>query len=660
MSPEHNPKINETNIESETFRLSGRILYLTQDQELVKKQLNGEDIPKPNSNDLAFGVSTDEIAPNKICLQYTGNEQNLLGNNLLTGFREGSISTGQILNGGFEVIVAGPSFGRGSSRYHAPIALQEAGIKVIITEPERIFGENAVNAGIHILSPDEPVSTILLSNHPIQKEQLTSHLSPVSKDIMSSGSLIRYLDLLEQGKFDYPIPQQQERSMTMIEKMIAKRTYTDNARVGVSFVKPGDECIVRPDKYYGYELQTTVVRRALTDEFEDNVMVRNPEKALFFNDHTALLKSDVVAIQQAEQAKFAEEHGITNYENDPINGAPAICHTKMIEDHAEPGQLILGNDSHTCTLGVTNTLAIGKGAADLAGALAFDKMVVKVPQTIRVNLHGKLKNGATMKDFMLHFGSLPEMKGDSTNKGIASGRVLEFGGDALHDIPIEEQLKLTNMAVELQAFTGIVEPNTQTYLFLNKKRGMQFGEFTEKMVMSDSSASYFDEYSFNLNNIEPTIATPGDTQNGVKLSEITKLNIAIQKAYIGSCTHGTPEDLKQAAEVLRGRKIANGVKLYIQASSQNNLHTAEELGYIQTLVDAGAELLPIGCGACMNAGPGSTEEGEVGIFATNRNYPGRTGKGETYLANPAVVAASAVKGTICGPDELERNTQIAG
>ncbi len=332
----------------------------------------------------------------------------------------------------------------------------------------------------------------------------------------------------------------------------------------------------------------------------------------------------------------------------------------MIEDFSEPGQLILGNDSHTCTLGVTNTLAVGKGAADLAGALAFDKMVIKVPETIRINLQGRLRNGATMKDFMLHFGALPEMRGNDQSRGIASGRVLEFGGNALHDIPIDEQLKLTNMAVELQAFTGIVEPNTQTYLFLNKQRGMKLDEFTEKMVTSDASATYFDEYIFDLADIEPTIATPGDTQNGVPLSEIADQNISIQKAYIGSCTHGTPEDLKQAAEVLGGRRIADGVKLYVQASSQGNLATAEELGYVRTLIEAGAELLPIGCGACMNAGPGSTEEGEIGIFATNRNFPGRTGKGETYLANPAVVAASAVKGTICGPDDLEMLVLAAG
>ncbi len=147
MSLEHSSDQSTQSVESELFNLTGRVLYLTQNPELIVRQLEGDDIPQPAPSELAFGVSTDEIAPNKICLQYTGNETDLLGSNLLTGFRGGVIQPNSIFNGGFEVVVAGPSFGRGSSRYHAPLALREAGIRVIVSEPERIFGENAVNAG---------------------------------------------------------------------------------------------------------------------------------------------------------------------------------------------------------------------------------------------------------------------------------------------------------------------------------------------------------------------------------------------------------------------------------------------------------------------------------------------------------------------------------
>lgn len=630
------------------YRLSGRVLYLARDPDILQRQLAGEDFTDIPEDEMIEEISTDAITNTKICLEYTGHENGLLGKHLLTGLKGGIIPPDSIKNGKFEAIVAGPSFGRGSSRYHAVLALKEAGINFVIAKSERIFDENAVNAGLYILPPEGKTTQKLLTDKVIDLETYRNSLSPISKDIMSVGGLINYLRFLEQGEFSYPKPTQTPRPMTMIEKIIARKTYTSNGNIGVAYVKPSDEVVAQPDKYYGYELQTTMVRTILEQEFGEDVPVRQPDKAVLFNDHTALVQTTTSSqIQQREQRLFANHYGIINFENDE-NGAPAICHTKMLEDYALPGELLLGNDSHTDTLGAVNALAIGKGSADLAGALAFDKMVIKVPETIRINLHGGLKNGATMKDFMLKLGS--DMK--KTNEG--SGKVFEFGGDALDTIPFDEQIKLTNMAIELQAFTGIVEPNTQMFMYLQKHRGLTYEEFTQLMVGSDANAVYAKKpMEINLENIETMVATPGDTQNGVPLSEIEKLNIKVHKAYIGSCTHGTVEDLRQAAEVLKGRKVSPNVKLYIQASSWRNRVEAVELGYIKTCVDAGAEFLTTGCGACMNAGPGSTEEGEVGVFATNRNFAGRTGSGETYLANVPVTAASAVAGVICGPDSLK-------
>ena len=301
MTPEgHIPR--EAEDSSEQYHLSGRVLYLTQDPDLIRQQIDGENIHASQSPELAFGVSTDEIAPNRICLQYTGHEKNLLGNNLLTGFRGGAIKPGDILNGGFEVVVAGRSLGRGSSRYHAPIAFHEAGIKVLITEPaERIFSENAVNAGINILHPDSAAARILLKDKQIPISMLREHLSPLSKDIMEAGSLVRYLKMLHEGKFAYPIPPQFPRPMTMIEKMIARRVCTDNMNTGVNYVQPGNEVIARPDRYYGYELQTTITRRALSDEFGEDTSIPHQEKAVLFNDHTAL-------IQKPKQPKHSREN----------------------------------------------------------------------------------------------------------------------------------------------------------------------------------------------------------------------------------------------------------------------------------------------------------------------------------------------------------------
>ncbi|KKQ74834.1 MAG: 3-isopropylmalate dehydratase, partial [Candidatus Woesebacteria bacterium GW2011_GWB1_38_5b] len=225
--------------------------------------------------------------------------------------------------------------------------------------------------------------------------------------------------------------------------------------MGIGTVKPGDEVVATPNIYYGYELQTNATVKVLREEFGEEIEVRDPNKAFFYEDHTALLKDERMATLRREQAGFAKPLGITVYEIDPVRGAPAICHTDMVENHALPGQLVLGNDSHTCTVGALNTLAVGKGALDLAGALAYDKMVLAVPETIRINLTGKLPDGVSMKDFMLQFGAMPQLK----QGRVGSGRVFEFGGQALDEIPFDEQIKLTNMSIELLGFTGVIEPN---------------------------------------------------------------------------------------------------------------------------------------------------------------------------------------------------------
>jgi len=633
---------------SENLVSAGRILYLTKNLKLLKKQFGGLQLISVPSKGLMEAISTDEILSSKAGLAYTGKEKGHLGNFALTGLRGGVIEPGAIVKGNFQAIVAGPSFGKGSSRIHAPLALQEAGINLIIADAERIFKDNCINCGIYIVKPDTNSAQKLLRHESVPTNEMLKSLSKISQEIMKKGGLLPYFKAIEEKRLPMPTITTPQRSMTMAEKIIAQKVVNQDGRLGVIAVKPGDECIAEPDLDFGYELQSPPARKVLREAFGENIKARRPEKIFLHSDHTALLQNESSRIQRTEQAMFAKSLRITVYEIDDIKGAPAICHTKMLEDHALPGQLILGNDSHTCTLGATNALAIGKGAIDLAGAIAYDKMVLTVPESIRINFHGKLPQNVTMKDFMLQFGASKELK----EERIGSGRIFEFGGEPLSDTPFDEQLKLTNMSVEILGFSGIIEPNKQIIKYLKEKRNMTEEEISKLMVTSDTGAEYARIFDIDLSRIEPTVATPGDTQNGKPLSEIAKQKIKIQKAYIGSCTHGTVEDLRQAAEVLKGKKVAPGVELFVQASSIDNLEEAKSKGHIQVLLDAGAELLPIGCGACMNAGPGSTKEGEVGIFATNRNFPGRTGKGETYLASPFIVAASAIKGEICGPQDL--------
>jgi len=641
MSPERNLQ------RSEGLRISKRTLYLTKDPDLIRQQLEGKNISYISQEKLLSDVSTDELLPNKAALSYTGKEEGLLGKNVLTGLRGGIIKPGDVIKGNFQAIVAGSSFGKGSSRIHAPLALKEAGINVIIASAERIFSENCVNCGMYIVKPNSDSAQKLLKHKSVPINEVLKSLPKISQEIMKKGGLLPYLKAIEEKRLPMPTITTAPRPMTITEKVIAKKVVNQDGSVGVTAVKPGDECIAEPDLDFGYELQSPPAKKVLRDEFGENIKARRPEKIFLHNDHTALLKDESSKILRAEQTLFAKPLGITVYEIDDVKGAPAICHTKMIEDIALPGQLILGNDSHTCTLGVVNASAVGKGAIDLAGAIAYDKMALIVPESIRINFHGKLPQGVTMKDFMLQFGASNELK----EERIGSGRVFEFGGEVLSEIPFEEQIKLTNMSVELLGFSGIVEPNKQIVKYLKEKRNLTEDEIEKLMVRSDPEAKYARTFNIDLATIEQTVATPGDTQNGKPLSEVEKQKIKIQKAYIGSCTHGTAEDLRQAAEVLKGKKIAGGVELFVQANSTANLEEAIDKGYIKDLTDAGAKLLPIGCGACMNAGPGSTQEGEIGIYATNRNFPGRTGKGVAYLASPAIVAASAIKGEITGLEE---------
>ena len=626
----------------------GRVLYLTQDPELIRRQLAGAILGVVPQSDLIGNISTDEIIPNNVCLRYTGQE-GLLGDFVLTGLRGGAIQQGDLARGNFQTLIAGPSFARGSSRIHAPLALREAGITTIIAPAERIFTDNCVNLGITLLKPSSPQAQRFLAGESLTQEEIFAGLSPLQQDIMKSGGLLAYFGAIENGQMAIPDAETASRPMTIAEKIIANRALKSDGTIGRLAVRPGEAIIAVPDQYYGSELQSGPMRKALTETFGQDIKPRHPKKVHLYNDHTALLHDPASQTQRQEQTLFAHRLGFTVYDVSERYGAPAICHTDMVENHALPGQLILGNDSHTCTVGVLNNLSVGKGALDLAGAIAYDKMVMTVPETIRINLKGNLPEGVTMKDFMLQFGATPELK----EIRVGSGRVFEFGGEALDTLPFDEQIKLTNMSVELLGFSGVVEPNLQLIQYLITHRGMTDKEISQHMVSSDEGARYSHEFTIDLSTVEPTISEPGDTQNGIPLSVVRDQKVAITKAYIGSCTHGTVEDLRRATEVMRGKKVADGVTLYVQASSLGNLYEAEQAGYIQALTNAGAEVLPIGCGACMNAGPGSTAEGEVAIFATNRNFPGRTGKGDAYLANPAVVAASAVRGIICGPEDLQ-------
>jgi 3-isopropylmalate/(R)-2-methylmalate dehydratase large subunit len=244
-----------------------------------------------------------------------------------------------------------------------------------------------------------------------------------------------------------------------------------------------------------------------------------------------------------------------------------------------------------------------------------------------------------------------------TSKGI--GKVLEFAGDDLKNWPMDERATLTNMAVEAGGTTGIIEPDEVTLDYIVRTRGLDAEEVQKGFVYSDADAEYAADFEIDLNQIGPMVATPGDPRNGIPIDELTE-EVRINAAYGGSCTGGKMADMDMYAEVLQtaldqGKRVAEGVHLYIQFGSQKIKRYAQEKGYIEIFQRAGAELIDPSCGACINAGPGASPNAEtVTVSAQNRNFPGRSGPGKLYLASPYVVAASAIAGKIVEPQEFLR------
>jgi 3-isopropylmalate/(R)-2-methylmalate dehydratase large subunit len=274
---------------------------------------------------------------------------------------------------------------------------------------------------------------------------------------------------------------------------------------------------------------------------------------------------------------------------------------------------------------------------------------VTVPETARFVLRGRLSPAVCAKDVMLHVLSQPFFK-----SGDGIGKVLEFAGDGIAALPLDERATLTNMAVEAGGFTGIIEADEAVVAYLVAQRGADAADVRRRIVRADPGATYCATFEIDLAAVVPMVATPGDPRNGVSLAQLGD-DVKIDIAYGGSCTGGKKADMDMYARVLadalgRGERVAPGVHLYLQFGSQDIRRYAEERGYIEVFECVGAELVDPSCGACIKAGPGSSDSPhQVTVSAQNRNFPGRSGPGKVYLASPLVVAASAIAGKIAHP-----------
>ncbi len=652
------------------IRVQGRPLYITEDLELLEKQLGGETLGYDPARALMGNISTDELTPGWVCYYY----DETLARYCLVGLRGGKVKKDSVKNGGFGYIVSGISKGCGSSRETAPYSELKSGVQVVIAKSiEKIYGQNAQNIGL-LTSTDFGLIERIERGEEIPMSEFTKGLDPISASIVEHGGLFAYNRARISGEVSPPHVATPARPMTLCEKILAAHVIVDakNDRVGVPAVKPGDAFFARTDVRFSHEYVTPMAESLFLAELGKDATVTEPESVFAFRDHLTFLDlvmpkahRDMGLKEQAEslatvQEAFTKKQNVKLYgevhRDGKLVGSEAICHNKVIEEIALPGQLVAGTDSHTCMAGALGCFAFGVGSTDMANAWYTKDVRVTVPETARFVLEGAMRPGVSAKDVMLHILAQPFFK---SGQGI--GKVLEFAGGGIARMGLDERATLTNMAVEAGGFTGIIEADEVTVDFLVKERGLRADDVRARIVKADAGASYLATFEVDLGTIAPMVATPGDPRNGVPLTEIAgngHAPVRIDIAYGGSCTGGKRADMDMYASVLgqaleKGKRVADGVHLYIQFGSQTIRRYAEEKGYIALFERAGAELVDPSCGACIKAGPGvSDSPDQVTVSAINRNFPGRSGPGKVYLASPLVVAASAVLGRIGSPEEL--------
>ena len=645
-------------------RLGGRVLFLAEDPALVRRQLAGEDITWSPALKLRDNISTDEITPAYICYYY----DDTLGEFPYLGLKCGEefpVTRGSVKQGGFVASVSGKRRGKGSSREQSPYAEMCAGIKLVVAENiERIYKENCQNLGV-LTTTDFSIIDTLRRGEEIPLAAFTAGEGEITRGIIEFGGLFAYNLARLQGIARVLPPSTAPRPMTLGEKILARHWVADPASgvVGVPAVQPGDEGFVTTDIRFSHEYVTPMAAIFFEQLVGADEPVNDPGSVLFFRDHLTFLSEamtpervkegllDVALQLEKKQRAFAEKQGIKLYgelQRLGLHGSEAICHSKILEAHALPGQVIIGSDSHTPHAGAVGCIAFGVGTTAIFNSWITKDVRVTVPETVRVVVRGRKPANVTAKDFMLEILRHPYVK-----NGQAIGKLVEYAGEAIEALSVDERATMTNMTAEVGGFTGYVAPDDQTAAYLMAYRGLSRAEARRMCagLASDPDATYCEIIEIDAATLRPMVALPGDPGNGLHIDELPgRVNVEI--AYAGSCTAGKKEDMDMYARVLkeaadRGERVAPGVRFFIQCGSQDVKRYCEEQGYLEIFRRVGAQFLEPSCGACINAGPGvSRTKDEVTISAINRNFPGRSGPGQLYLANPYTVAASALAGYI--------------
>jgi 3-isopropylmalate/(R)-2-methylmalate dehydratase large subunit len=577
------------------------------------------------------------------------------------------IGRGDVKRGGFVCAVSGKRRGKGSSREQSPYAEMCAGIGVVIAENiERIYKQNCQNLGL-LTSTKFSLIDRIRSGEEIALSEFTAGEDEITRQVIEYGGLFPFNVARMQGKvFLPPITSAGEspartRAMTLAEKIFARHMLNENGEVGVPSVKPGDTGFARADLRFSHEYVTPMAAIFFERYVGKDAKVNDPSSILFFRDHLTFLDEviseekkklgllDLATQLKLKQQDFAKKQGIRLHgELTDRKGSEGICHSIVLESYALPGQLNIGSDSHTPHVGAIGCVAFGIGTTDVFNSWITKDVRVKVPESVRIVVRGKKHPNVTAKDFILKILSL-----DYVRSGKALAKVMEYAGEAIEDLSVDERATMTNMAAEIGGFTGIVAPDKKAVDFLVERRAMdrqEAGAMIEGLY-SDPGAQYAHVIELDAAEITPMVATPGDPGNGKYIRELNT-PVPVEIAYGGTCTAGKNEDMDMYAAVLadalkQGKHVADSVKFYIQFGSQETRDYCLRMGYLEVFQKSGAQVIEPSCGACINAGPGvSTRPDQVVISAQNRNFPGRSGPGQMYLASPLTVAASAVAGYI--------------
>lgn len=638
---------NEGVLETLSF---GGVVVLTEDPNsfLIQIEQIPNDIEKFITG-LKHDISTDGIIPvNNLFAEDISD----LGIAVFLGLEaDYGIEAGTLKQSQRRVLVAGERFGKGSSREQAVWALLEAGIAAIIAPSfGPIFERNAAYSGL-LTSTNLDLASPIHEGTPVSLTQFTKDKDPLLQQIIRSGGLFRYLKNVKEGEIQEPLIRKEKiagRGMNIYEQRLA------NA-FGVEQIIPGDVGLLPIDLVYTYPPLSGPTQDIIRREYEMSDPIALAKQTVFFEDHF-LPESHRprVPLLNKKQRGFAQELEIpvenyylgTHFEN----AGNGICHRVMLE-RLDPRiyQIVGATDSHTPTIGALPILAIPLGSTLAAAAIAEAKIPYSAGRTMRVELYGSLPAGLSIRDAQLELAATVESK-----SGIS---IIEFGGNGLNTLTFEQVAALCNMVPEVfNAEIAVTEVFEAGVKHLQDHLGISREDAIKLYGYPEENCEYDEVINYDLTNVVPWIALPGNPNSGVSLKQLQK-HPNIDKAYLVSCTLGL-EDLEQAAAVLKNKRVASNTQLVVVPSSQTVKINAQKKGILKILEKAGATVISESiCYTCIGEGPEAIQEGEVGITASNRNFPGRMGSklGRVFMGGPRLVSLVSILGRIPTAQEYKEH-----